>query len=217
MKFKIPAAATAALLCVSTLAFTGAPGFALMPDKPSLIPSPVLANTSAPLPVPSPSPVEPSFDVGPVATPAVPARPAVADQPVSLAAAVATQAMPGTISDDLRCLATAIYHEAKGEPLIGQLGVAHVILNRTRSGRFPRTVCGVVTQPGQFSFVRAGHMTSPGEGNKAYRTALSVAQLAMADKAESPVAAALYFHATHVSPNWGRQRVATIGRHIFYR
>jgi len=215
MKFRIPAAATAALICVSTLAFTGAPGFALMLDKPSLIPSRVLQNPLPPVPVPSP--VESSVDVEPLTAPAAADRLVPVDQPESLAAAVATQATPDAISDDLRCLATAIYYEAKGEPLAGQLGVAHVILNRTQSGRFPRSVCGVVTQPGQFSFVRGGRMTSPGDGNKAYRTALSVAQLAMDHKAESPVAAALYFHATRVAPGWGRQRVATIGRHVFYR
>ena len=217
MKFKVPAAATAALVCVSTLATTGAPGFALMLDKPSLVPSRILPNTPVPVAVPNPSPAEPSFDVGPAADVVPLATPTPADRPVSLAAAVATQAMPDTVGDDLRCLATAIYHEAKGEPLAGQLGVAHVIINRTLSGRFPRSICGVVTQPGQFSFVRAGRMMSPGEGNKAYRTALSVAQVALERKAESPVASALYFHATRVSPNWGRQRVATIGRHIFYR
>lgn len=217
MKFKFSAAASAALLCVSTLVSTGAPGFALMLDKPSLIPSRILPNTPVPVAVPNPSPAEPSVDVAPVADVVPPAAPTPADRPVELAAAVGTQAMPDTVGDDLRCLATAIYYEAKGEPLAGQLGVAHVILNRTRSGRFPSSVCGVVKQPGQFSFVRAGRMTSPGEGNKAYRTALSVAQLALAHGAESPVAAALYFHATRVSPNWGRQRVATIGRHIFYR
>ena len=43
------------------------------------------------------------------------------------------------------CLATAVYFEAKGEPLRGQLAVAQVILNRTRSGRFPASVCGVVS------------------------------------------------------------------------
>lgn len=215
MKFRIPAAATAALICVSTLAFTGAPGFALMLDKPSLIPSRVLQNPLPPVPVPSP--VESSVDVEPLTAPAAADRSVPVDQPESLAAAVATQATPDAISDDLRCLATAIYYEAKGEPLAGQLGVAHVILNRTQSGRFPRSVCGVVTQPGQFSFVRGGRMTSPDDGNKAYRTALSVAQLAMDHKAESPVAAALYFHATRVAPGWGRQRVATIGRHVFYR
>ena len=167
----------------------------------------------------------------PVATPSVPADaviPAttttdtptpttIVDRPASLAAAVATQDIPETVGEDLRCLATAIYYEAKGEPLAGQLGVAQVIINRSRSDRFPRSICGVVTQPGQFSFVRGGQMASPAVGNHAYRTALAVARVALDQQWENPVASALYFHAARVAPNWGRQRVATIGRHIFYR
>ena len=56
------------------------------------------------------------------------------------------------------CLASAVYFEARGEPIEGQLAVAEVVLNRAQSGRYPRTVCQVVTQPWQFSFVRRGHI-----------------------------------------------------------
>ena len=55
-------------------------------------------------------------------------------------------------------MAGAIYFEAKGEPLSGQLAVAEVILNRAKSGRFPKAICSVVTQRGQFSFVRGGRI-----------------------------------------------------------
>ena len=51
------------------------------------------------------------------------------------------------------CLALAVYHEARGEPLIGQKAVAEVVMNRVASDRFPDTICGVVMQPKQFSFV----------------------------------------------------------------
>ena len=45
---------------------------------------------------------------------------------------------------EAECLATAVYFEAKSESLDGQLAVAQTILNRTRSGRFPESICGVV-------------------------------------------------------------------------
>jgi len=51
------------------------------------------------------------------------------------------------------CLSLALYHEARGEPLNGQRAVAEVIMNRVESDRFPDTICGVVMQPNQFSFV----------------------------------------------------------------
>lgn len=135
----------------------------------------------------------------------------------SLAAAVAAQAVPGSVDADLTCLAGAIYFESKGEPLDGQLAVANVVINRMKSGRFPRSICAVVTQPGQFSFVRGGRMPGVSVSNPAYRTALAVAQVAMERHWESPVASALFFHARHVAPGWRLTRVGTVGSHIFYR
>lgn len=142
------------------------------------------------------------------------------DQPVrtgyaSLADAVAAQSLDD-LDDESRCMAGAIYFESKGEPLSGQLAVADVILNRTRSGRFPRTICSVVTQPGQFSFVRDGRVPDIADCAH-YRTAIAVARVAMADAWESPAAGALFFHARRISPGWHREHIATIGNQVFYR
>jgi N-acetylmuramoyl-L-alanine amidase len=134
----------------------------------------------------------------------------------SLEEAVAAQDAPDHMSEDLRCLAGAVYFESKGEPLSGQLAVAQVILNRTKSGRFPKSVCSVVTQHGQFSFVRGGDIPDVPDSN-AYRTAVAVAQVALADAWDGPAANALYFHARRVSPGWGHERVASIGNQVFFR
>ncbi len=120
------------------------------------------------------------------------------------------------LSAEERCLAVAVFFESKGEPLAGQMAVAHVILNRVDSRRFPDTVCGVVTQRSQFSFVRGGHLPTARAGRQ-WETAKAVAHAAMADAWDSPVGEALFFHATRVSPRWGKTRVATLGNHIFYR
>lgn len=134
----------------------------------------------------------------------------------SLAAAVAAQ--PLAVEDEeLNCLAIGVYYESKGEPLEGQLAVAEVILNRTESGRFPRTVCGVLKQRGQFSFVRGGQLPQPSEGSRAWKTALAVAQVARGDMWDSKFSDALYFHARYVSPGWRRARVGSVGNHVFYR
>lgn len=53
-------------------------------------------------------------------------------------------------SNDLMCLATNIYHEARGEPEAGQFLVGFVTMNRVRDPRWPGSVCKVVYQPGQF-------------------------------------------------------------------
>ncbi|MDG2533645.1 cell wall hydrolase [Sphingomonas sp. HITSZ_GF] len=134
----------------------------------------------------------------------------------SLSEAVAAQDAPASLDSELNCLAVGIYYEAKSEPLAGQLAVADVILNRTESGRFPRSVCGVVTQRGQFAFVRGGKLPTP-PANGQWKKALAVAQVAMKDQWDSPVPEALYFHARYVKPSWKRPRVGSVGNHVFYR
>lgn len=123
----------------------------------------------------------------------------------------------GSVDDsELRCLAVAVYFESKGEPLVGQLAVAQVIMNRASSGRFASTLCGVVKQPSQFSFVRRG--TLPAVSDKAaWREAVGVAHVAMKRLHKGPVDDALFFHAKRVSPGWGKRPLASVGNHVFYR
>jgi spore germination cell wall hydrolase CwlJ-like protein len=159
----------------------------------------------------------PTTDPTVTASPQAPSDQAEEDY-ASLSAAVAAQedADANPIDDDLSCMAGAVYFEAKGEPLSGQLAVAQVILNRTKSGRFPKSACSVVKQRGQFSFVRRGRIPAIA-GNRAYRTAVAVARVAMAESWDSPAADAMYFHTRRVSPGWHLTKVAAIGNHVFYR
>lgn len=115
------------------------------------------------------------------------------------------------------CLATAVYFESKGEPLNGQLAVAEVVINRARSGRFPASLCGVVKQRGQFSFVRGGRLPSLPRASAQWKTAVAIARIAQQDLANSKADNALFFHARRVSPGWKKKRVATLGNHVFYR
>lgn len=134
----------------------------------------------------------------------------------SLADAVADQDEIAS-SEELRCLAGAIYFEGRGEPLAGQLAVAQVILNRTKSGRFPTDVCNVIKQRGQFSFVRGGEIPSVSPSRSAYRTAVAVAKVALAQAWDSTAGKALYFNTPGNRPGVRVQKVAAIGNHIFYR
>lgn len=186
-----------------------------MPVAAALTVIPAIENLPDTVPVPN-STATPATDAAPdeVALSAPASAPGLAF--TSLAAAVAAQDMKGDMSDELECLADAVYFESKGEPLSGQLAVAEVIINRTTSGRFPTSICSVVKQPGQFSFVRGGRIPDAPEGQQ-YRTAAAIAKVALADAWDSPAPQALYFHARRVSPGWNRARVATIGNHIFFR
>lgn len=127
------------------------------------------------------------------------------------------KAMPAIAMDEaLECLAIAIYHESKGEPLEGQLAVAQVILNRVENGRFGADVCGVITAPRQFSFVRGGRIPPPNH-SASFETARAIAIIATASGWTDVVGDATHFHATRVNPGWRLQRVARIGNHIFYQ
>jgi N-acetylmuramoyl-L-alanine amidase len=123
------------------------------------------------------------------------------------------------LDEQANCIAVAVYHEARGETLEGQLAVAQVIMNRAMSGRYPASWCGVVKQPWQFSFVRNGRMPSVDEGSTAWRNALGITRLAINNAIPSLSNDVLWYHANYVAPSWGRRltRVSQIGTHIFYR
>ena len=164
--------------------------------------------------------------IAPAATPVAPVEtnaqntvvsPAVAEAEEFDTLAQAVAAQDSAAADEaLQCLAGAIYFESKGEPLTGQLAVAEVIINRAKSGRFPANVCAVVKQRGQFSFVRGGQIPNINAGT-AYRTAIAVAKVALADAWNSPADKALYFNTPDRRPSVRAIKVASIGNHIFYR
>ncbi len=124
-----------------------------------------------------------------------------------------------------KCLAEAIYFEARSEPEEGQAAVAQVILNRVGSGRYPGSVCGVVFQNQQhrnacqFSFAcegRALRVTEPGAWAKAVRVAREVMG---GTSYVSDVAGATHYHTDQVRPLWASrlERMDAIGRHVFYK
>lgn len=123
------------------------------------------------------------------------------------------------LSAEMKCLAQAVYFEARGEPLAGQLAVARVVINRATSGLYPPDYCAVVTQRSQFSFVRGGRIPEADESSEAWRCARAIAQIAYQDLWQSEARDALYFHASYVKPGWARRKtqLARIDTHIFYR
>ena len=124
-----------------------------------------------------------------------------------------------TETEEQDCLASAVYFEARGEPIEGQLAVAEVVLNRAGSGRYPSSICGVVLQPWQFSFVNAtGRIPAADRASEAWRKAVAIARIAQ-DRVTTQLASnVLWYHADYVAPSWGRRlsRNTKIGLHIFY-
>ncbi len=143
-------------------------------------------------------------------------------------AMVPLSAFAGFAEEEVNCLALNIYHEARGEPRIGQLAVAYVTMNRVVSDRYPNTVCGVVWQRHQFSWTHDGRSDRPRE-QRAWQRALAIAQhiysnyhvfRAIANGATDITQGALYYYAPkHVYPQWAahKETTAQIGSHVFLR
>lgn len=134
----------------------------------------------------------------------------------------ATPAISGESREEaIGCLAVNIYHEAKGEPLSGQIMVGVVVSNRVRSKRFPATFCGVIEQYKQFSWFWDGLSDRPRD-MRAYKRAKRVAAYIYEGHKEGTLFTygnLLYYHALYVTPYWSREMVyaCRVGNHIFYQ
>lgn len=132
---------------------------------------------------------------------------------------------PDNLSKEQRCLAEAVYFEARSESEEGQAAVAQVVLNRVKSGLYPSTVCGVVYQNRhrykacQFTFACEGKSLRIGE-SEAWNRAKRVASAVLEGKTYlEDVGGATHYHANYVRPYWARRlkKMDVIGRHIFYK
>ena len=123
-----------------------------------------------------------------------------------------------------RCLAEALYFEARGEDLKGIYAVGEVILNRVEDRRFPGSVCGVVNQGTgrlnacQFSYTCDGSPETINDA-RAWNRVGKVARILLDGAPRVLTDGATHYHARWVSPSWARQfpQTASIGVHNFYR
>ena len=132
---------------------------------------------------------------------------------------------PENMAKEQRCLAEAVYFEARSEGEQGRAAVAQVVLNRVKSGLYPNTVCGTVYQNAsrylacQFTFACEGkslRITEPGPWRDAVRIAREVYD---GTTYLAEVGASTHYHADYVRPYWARKlkKMDTIGRHVFYK
>ncbi|WP_108858919.1 cell wall hydrolase [Ruegeria sp. Alg231-54] len=126
--------------------------------------------------------------------------------------------------ENFKCLAEALYFEARGESVRGQFAVAEVILNRVKSSRFPSSLCGVIKQGTgkkyqcQFTYTCDGQKEVIRE-KRAYERVSKVARAAMDGVGVGLTEGATHYHTKAVRPSWSRvyKETARIGVHIFYR
>lgn len=117
----------------------------------------------------------------------------------------------GLSDNDLKIMANAVYGEARGEPYVGQVAVAAVILNRVKSASFPNTPSGVVFEPRAFTAVADGQiwLTPNEKAKKAVRDALN---------GWDPTGGAIYYFNPDTATSawiWSRPQIKKIGKHIF--
>ncbi|ASF39711.1 spore cortex-lytic enzyme [Halobacillus halophilus] len=117
----------------------------------------------------------------------------------------------GYSQNDIQLMANAVYGEARGEPYVGQVAVASVILNRVSSATFPNTVSGVIFEPRAFTAVSDGQIwLQPNE----------TAKEAVMDAINGwdPSGQAIYYFNPNTATSdwiWSRPQIKKIGKHIF--
>ena len=128
----------------------------------------------------------------------------------------------------LLCMTQNIYYEAGSEPAEGKLAVAQVVMNRSKSGQFPEDLCKVIYQKNvfyektvcQFSWYCEGKtdFSKINKNQKNWQESADAAKMVLMEGFRLPsLKTALYYHADYVSPNWDKDRLIKIGRHIFYK
>ena len=132
----------------------------------------------------------------------------------------------------LMCMAVNIYHEAKNQPMAGQIAVAQVVMNRVKDNRYPDNVCDVVKQgltykngkvvlgKCQFSGYCDGKKDDVDKKSEKWRNSLRYASMVITNRITLDVTeGATHYHATYVRPAWARTKTKTvrINSHIFYR
>jgi hypothetical protein len=127
-------------------------------------------------------------------------------------------------TSEMKCLAEAIYFEARGEALEGQYAVGEVIINRVLSKDFPNSVCGVISEGAsrlnacQFSYNCDGKMEKITE-KKIYERILKLSEMLLEPSARFLTGGATFYHSKLVSPSWSKKFKKTneIGNHVFYK
>lgn len=117
----------------------------------------------------------------------------------------------GSSSNDLSLLSRVVYSEARGEPYVGQVAVAAIVLNRVSNSSFPNSVAGVVYQSGAFDAVSDGqiNLTPDSTARKAAQDAIN---------GWDPTYGCIYYFNPSTATSkwiWSRPQVVTIGKHIF--
>jgi spore germination cell wall hydrolase CwlJ-like protein len=117
----------------------------------------------------------------------------------------------------VECMAKVVLHEAGNQPREGKIAVAQTLVNRLKAGRFGDTICEVANQKGQFFHIASFR---PRRDTDGWQEAVEVSHEVLTGDAEPVAPGAMFFRASYAPANAffrTRERVATVGAHVFYR
>ena len=118
------------------------------------------------------------------------------------------------------CMAQNIYFESANQSVLGKLAVGLVVMNRVKDSRYPGTICGVVRQKSQFSWVNDNRSNEPKKNDAAWKESVRIAEDVLSGRADFlEFDGVTNYHADYVNPHWSgsMEEVATIDQHIFYK
>jgi len=119
--------------------------------------------------------------------------------------------------NDIECLTRNIYYEAGVESRVGKYAVAHVTINRLKTGHWGDSICKVVYARKQFSWTLAQKL--PRLDNQLWAESEDVARKVLAGHRVRGLTKSLYYHAIYIrDPNWAdpQHEAGQIGNHVFY-
>lgn len=145
---------------------------------------------------------------------------------VLISTALTLMSVPALAASDnaLTCMATNLYHEARGEAPVGAIAAGHVVLNRVRDKHYPNNVCAVIKQGGdrlhkcQFSWWCDGKSDKT-PNKETYTQMLKYSKMLLSGKVGDPSGGALFYHTADVTPYWSDSKdyVVRLGYHKFYK
>jgi len=159
-----------------------------------------------------------AYDLSATTAPAPAAQPQLA--PITNGDDSVSQAAPAAVVDakSVECMAKVVLHEAANQPREGKIAVAQTLVNRLKAGgRFGDSICEVVNQKGQYFRIASFHPRKDSDG---WQEAVEVAHDVLAGRTDPVAPGAMYFRASYAPANAffrTRERVATVGAHVFYR
>lgn len=128
--------------------------------------------------------------------------------------------IPEYLKRDYDCMVRNLHHEARGEGGNGMIAVANVVMNRVKHPDFPASVCAVVYQPWQFSWVKDKALKPVPPGAATDKAKLIAYEAVVNNSLRDITGGALFFRAKTAMFSWGSGNIVvtrSIRNHVYFK